>query len=796
MSDHLVPAGPPPDGAHQLQAWQEPRAIVEPLPVSPLHRPVAALRRYKWLILAVIALSSVGGYVATRFVKPQYGVDARLMMTDTPFDQSASGGVKSMGLLANDDWTQLLKSYQVADGVIRKLTLFLQTSSEDDRNLFHGFTVDDDGFIASKYQLLIDRPRKRWTLTIKPAGTMVDSGGATDSLGKAWGLKWQLEKSAFVGTGKRTVDFTLVTPREEAVTMLTRLTTGRKGSFINMALQDPDPKLAASIVNTWLADFSTTAASLKQTKLVESAALLEQQLKTAKDSLDAADVRLSTFRINTITLPSEATNAITAGITQTTGPVEGDYFSKKVAQQNLHQAIINLRASLAEATAGKIPWEAVLPGATAMLAGKAGEPLNMAITKYMQTKEALQQLHLQYGDSMAVVKENTLILNSLTSDEIPRAAADLITSLRATEVTDSIRLVDAEGNMKGIPERTIEEERLQRAFALANNLYTTVQSRYSQAQLLKAGETPDFTILDSAVAPLEPNKNTKIRLILIAVAGGIGVALGLAILLDLLDGRLRYPEQITNELGLSVAGTVPRFPKGGVNQNSPEEMYQLVESFRSLRMSVLNAGNGGAVSFAVSSPQPGDGKSLISANLAMSFADAGLRTIIVDGDTRRGSLHEVFTASNAPGLTDYLAGAVSLADIVRTTGDPHLFMIPSGTRQRRSPELLTSPRLAALVDELRANYDVVMFDTPPLAAGIDGYSIAAATGSLLVVLRVGATKRRLSADKLRMFERLPVSIIGAVLNGIAFEDGNEHYSYVPGYAAIDEPPGTALAEVP
>ena len=238
-------------------------------------------------------------------------------------------------------------------------------------------------------------------------------------------------------------------------------------------------------------------------------------------------------------------------------------------------------------------------------------------------------------------------------------------------------------------------------------------------------------ILDSAIAPLSPTSNTAPRVILMAVIGGIGAAVVLALLLDRLDGRFRYPEQATGELGLNIAATVPRFPKGGVNQNSPEQMFQLVESFRTLRMAVVNATNNGPVAIAVSSPSPGDGKSLISANLAMSFADAGFRTALVDGDTRRGVLHELFALSGKPGLTDYLAETASLPEVLRRTNHDLLSVIPSGTRKRRSPELLTSAKLPELVAQLRRTHDVVIFDTPPLAAGVDGYSIASARCSAI-----------------------------------------------------------------
>src|SRR5262249_8195453 len=111
-------------------------------------------------ILGVVVLATGVGVAATRVVKPKYEVSARLMIMSDPVEQ-AKDPLRSMGLLQNDDWTELLKSFRVADGVVRKLTLFLQTQDASDRDLFHGFTVDDDGYLPSKYELVIDRGRKR-----------------------------------------------------------------------------------------------------------------------------------------------------------------------------------------------------------------------------------------------------------------------------------------------------------------------------------------------------------------------------------------------------------------------------------------------------------------------------------------------------------------------------------------------------------------------------------------------------------------------------------------------------------
>jgi len=130
--------------------------------------------------------------------------------------------------------------------------------------------------------------------------------------------------------------------------------------------------------------------------------------------------------------------------------------------------------------------------------------------------------------------------------------------------------------------------RLRRGVAVAEGLYTTLKTRYAEAQLAEAGATPDLTVLDSAVAPLNPSKNTSTSLMAIAVLGGLGAAIGLALLLDAMDGKLRYPDQVVNELGMTIAAAIPKFPKGAMSGRSPDQIAHLVEAFRSLRIATTS----------------------------------------------------------------------------------------------------------------------------------------------------------------------------------------------------------------
>jgi polysaccharide biosynthesis transport protein len=782
MSEHLVPRGSGYPEA-PLQSWQEPAP--QPMPtVSPLERPVAALLRYKWLMLAVVVAAIGLGVVAIRFVTPQYEVRASIMIASESPLENRSGPIRSSGLLASDDWTQLLKSFTIADAVVRELRLYLRPVNRAvDGDLFQGFALADK-LVPGQYELVIDQTSKRWTLLTKPSGVTVDQGAALDSVGRKLGFAWTLPAWVFNSTGTRKVRFTVSTPREVAVQLIGRLGTQRRpeSNFLQLTLQDSDPRLAAHIVNTWAREFVTVAADLKKRKLTEFANTLDGQLQTAKRSLDSAEIGLSSFRVNTITQPSEG-GPIAAGVQETRDPVIRSYFDKKIEYDDIKHDISQLERLLA--TRDSIPSEALLQIRSVASSAPAGQALRTAMTEYHTLETNLTAARIAYTDEHPIVRDLLGRSQTMKRERIPQLASALLASLRSRAADDSVRIGGASENLQRIPERTIEEERRRRIRDIASGLYGNLQNRYAEAQLAEASATPDVSVLDTAIAPFAPTKNTAPSVLLLAVIGGVAGAIGLAILLDRLDGRLRYADQVAAELGLPIAGTVPRFPKGGVHRDLTEQTFQLVESFRSLRMSVLHASRG-AVAVAVSSPSPSEGKSLIAANLALSFADAGLRTILVDGDTRRGALHSTFGLESTPGLTDYLMGQRTLAEVTQPTSQATLSVIACGTRRRRSPELLTSAKLPRLVDELRNTFDVVIFDTPPLAAGIDGYAISAATGRLLVVLRVGQTTRRMAAAKLRLLDRLPVEVLGAVLNDIPKQGEYAYYSYVPGYGAEDE----------
>jgi tyrosine-protein kinase Etk/Wzc len=383
-------------------------------------------------------------------------------------------------------------------------------------------------------------------------------------------------------------------------------------------------------------------------------------------------------------------------------------------------------------------------------------------------------------------------INRLRTQTIPSQINVLIGRLTQQQREASRYAGQSARELRAMPRRALDEDRLTRTVAVNESLYTALRDRYQRARAAEASVVPDVSILDTAVAPIDPVGNTGPVLVALAVLGSLIGAILLAIVLDRVDPSFRYPEQV-QELGLSMLGAVPHINGTLTLDSSDEDTLKAVESFRELRMNLRHAQpTPGPTVVTITSPGENDGKSLLASNLAMAFADAGYRTLLIDGDVRRGRLHDTFGVEQSPGLTDLLAGQARPDQIARRSSNEKLLVIPAGSRAANAPELLMSDGLRRLLLTAGPVFDVVLVDSPPLGAGADPFALGVASTNMLMVLRAGQTDRQMAAAKLDILDRLPVRVLGAVLNDIEPKGVYKYYSYLDGYAAS----GAQLVPVP
>ncbi len=281
------------------------------------------------------------------------------------------------------------------------------------------------------------------------------------------------------------------------------------------------------------------------------------------------------------------------------------------------------------------------------------------------------------------------------------------------------------------------------------------------------------------------------------------VAIGAAVLSDLLDKTIRDPEQVSRTLRTEVIGSLPlmknrhaagspNFKAGFKNGRAIEGEQDLTgfhESMRTLRNSILlGSFDRQYRSLLVTSAAPGEGKTTTAANLAAAHAEQGKRTLLIDGDLRRPSVHRNFNLPSVVGLSNVLLGEIPWRDaLVKVEGLEDLHILPAGPPSRRASDLI-GRGLAELLEEASSEYDLVLLDAPPLLGFAEPLQMATAVDGVIVVARAGQTSRKAVASVLATLNRLRAKVVGLVLNEVHKElsDSYYYYGYYRSYYAAKE----------
>ena len=257
--------------------------------------------------------------------------------------------------------------------------------------------------------------------------------------------------------------------------------------------------------------------------------------------------------------------------------------------------------------------------------------------------------------------------------------------------------------------------------------------------------------------------------------------LGLALLIDRLDLTFRTSTEIAENLGIPVVGTIPRIrqtkPKEFKGANVLSAAYnprsRVAEAFRAIRTAMFFAAENGKNCFLLTSPSPGDGKSTITSNLAISIAQTGKRVCLVDADFRRPMIKALFNSDCEEGMLDVMRGDCTLYEAVTQSLQENLFVISTGGRSEAPGEVVTSPEFEAVIKELRNDFDFVLIDSPPIGPVADASVISRIVDAVYLVLRIRKGVRVSATTAVDNLFQVEADIKGIIVNDL---DQNPHYS--------------------
>ncbi|MEJ1972683.1 MAG: polysaccharide biosynthesis tyrosine autokinase [Lacunisphaera sp.] len=412
--------------------------------------------------------------------------------------------------------------------------------------------------------------------------------------------------------------------------------------------------------------------------------------------------------------------------------------------------------------------------------------VNQLILQLSGQKLTLSQLRERYMPKHPRLIEAANALRQ-TEAEMQEALATASRSVQA-EYQDAFGsdaaarrgLAEQETKSLDMDKVAVEYENLDREFRVNNQLLESMIGRIREASVSSSIETESARIVDRAIDPSEPVSPKVLTNMLLGLVGGAVFGVGIAYLIALVDDRVKTLFDVERLLGLPLLAVIPRVER--LDQPDKAQIVSngadrgVVEAFLSLYSTLRLKDEGRNAKFVlVTSTLPGEGKSFVATNLALTFATQGQRTIVVDCDLRKPNIQRSFRLRTNRGLVNHCVQGRPLDEVIVKQVQPNLDVIPVGDRAKNPVQLLNSPAFENMLIELGRRYDHVVVDSPPLGAVSDVLNILPLMDGVIYAIQFNRVKRSAVRRCVHRLLAANVPLFGAVLNDMNPDRVGEYY---------------------
>jgi capsular exopolysaccharide synthesis family protein len=691
------------------------------------------LKKHQWLVLSFLLTVLTVVTIATFKIKPVYVAAARVEVdreaqSIQPFPESNS----------YDDYVDTENYIETQTKILQSETLALQTIKSMDLGRYpefggktNTFTIPHAGFTSQRHPLL----------------------------------------GSFLGalSIQRVKDSRLIEVRFEA----------------------QDPQLAAQIVNGHLQNYIEANFRSKYDATTQASIWLSSELE---------DLRMKVERSEAAKIAYERENQI---------------WTIDEKQNITTQKLADLNKTLTEAQTDLVQKQALYQIAKSGDIDQLPDVRNNAYTTDLLKRQS--ELDEQYSDSSAQFGPNYPKVQRIArekkevDDALARAKQNILASIAtdyktAQERVDlfSAALEKQKSETNDMSEKLVQYHILEHEAESNKQLYDGLQQKLKEASITAGLRSSNIRIVDPALVPTTPARPQKAKSILIAFLVGLVGGVGLAFLREYLDNTVKSPDDVERLAGLPSLAVVPALPNMlstshpsnllttgdgvGKQQHSGVELVsfikpksQVSEAFRALRTSLLlSQAEHPPQVILVTSALPREGKTTSALNLAVTLAQLGDRTLIVDADLRKPGIRRALglTVGRDFGLSSYLAGVSSLDDVII----PHpqidnLAALTTGPIPPSPADLLSSHRMRDAITYLRQKYKFIVIDSPPVMAATDAVIISAVTDGVLLVVRSGETPKEAFTRTRDLLRAVKCRLLGVVLNAVDSNAPDYYYSY-------------------
>jgi len=495
--------------------------------------------------------------------------------------------------------------------------------------------------------------------------------------------------------------------------------------------------------------------------------------------------------------------------------------------RRLEQDVQAIDIMLREIERDKGLSEQTLQGVTRTRVGEVFMGLSQQLNNLKLERDGLL---VNYTENHPRVQQVQVKVDQLHKDLVGELRQRRQVVARDLEATRAL-LSTSNQSYETLPSKGLELARLQREVALRQKVVQVLEEEYQNARIREADKVEEVTVLQRAVTPTRPtNPHDPVQRALMGVILGLVLGIVFAVVAESLDTSIGTVEDVQEYTGSQVVGLVPYIDIDDVraslrrrgldtsDERTVQRKAQLVayfdpqstmaEAYRTLRTNIeFVTVEKGVKCLMVTSSMQREGKSTTIANLAMTMAQLGKRTLLVDCDLRKPTLAKLFGLDKEPGVTevivgthnwnqavrtvtDIVTGGMGMEDILQTQGISNLHIITSGSIPPNPAELLNSRRMGEFIGQVREAYDVVLFDSPPALQVTDAAILGKKVDGALVVYRVGDISRTSLKRSTSLLKSVQIELLGVVLNGLHADVSSEfqdlgYYSYY-GYG-YDQP---------
>ena len=354
---------------------------------------------------------------------------------------------------------------------------------------------------------------------------------------------------------------------------------------------------------------------------------------------------------------------------------------------------------------------------------------------------------------------------------------------KATETALQVALEQQEGKAFELARQLVRYNDLKRNVEADQNIYQAMISRMKETHAAESLPQGVIRLAEEARPASQPFVPSPGRVMLRGMLLGVVAGVGVIVLLYLSDHRFRRNEEVERALGVPVLGALPYITGKDVHDRGMfchlHTSGEVPEAFRTLRavLQVMPATKKARV-FLVTSTQPGEGKSLVSTNLAITFSQNGLKTLLIGGDMRRPAFKAIFRVDSMPaGLSEVLKGKTTWRDVLESELVPGLDIMPAGAIPSQPAELIDSARMSTFMSEARDTYDRIVIDSSPMLGVSDSLLLMKHADGVIFVVRQGVTHSLGAVHARRRIADGDTPCFGAIMNGVNLKSLSNYYYY-------------------